>query len=62
MVWELMSRKVPFADLAAAAIAPSVVKGCRPPIDGTWDKTIVELLKKCWAPLPEQRYSIKDAR
>eukprot|EP00026_Physarum_polycephalum_P006170 Phypoly_transcript_06211.p1 GENE.Phypoly_transcript_06211~~Phypoly_transcript_06211.p1 ORF type:complete len:603 (-),score=87.25 Phypoly_transcript_06211:16-1776(-) len=57
-----MSRKIPFSGATVAAIAPKVVNGERPPIDGMWDKSIIELLNKCWAPVPDQRFSVKEAR
>jgi hypothetical protein len=57
-----MARKIPYEGTSVAAIAPTVVKGERPPIDVMWDKSIAELLTKCWVALPEQRLSVKEAR
>eukprot|EP01126_Amoeba_proteus_P008356 TRINITY_DN1308_c0_g2_i3.p1 TRINITY_DN1308_c0_g2~~TRINITY_DN1308_c0_g2_i3.p1 ORF type:complete len:232 (+),score=55.60 TRINITY_DN1308_c0_g2_i3:912-1607(+) len=56
ILWELISRQMPFADLEAFAIPIQVNKGKRPsPVPKTITKDYRKLVKKCWGPKPESR-------
>lgn len=58
----MMARRVPYDDMMAAAIAPAVIKGQRPPVSEKWGDAINELMKSCWDPDPLRRMSVKEAR
>eukprot|EP00026_Physarum_polycephalum_P001091 Phypoly_transcript_01092.p1 GENE.Phypoly_transcript_01092~~Phypoly_transcript_01092.p1 ORF type:complete len:1198 (+),score=219.95 Phypoly_transcript_01092:455-3595(+) len=62
ILWELMSRKVPFECLPPGTIATRVVQGHRPEIDPNWDKQVQQVLRFTWDGNKEQRVDVKTAR
>ncbi len=62
VLWEILSRKIPYEGLPAAAISPVVITGQRPPIENDWPHELVNLMKDCWNYRPEVRPSVKEAR
>lgn len=48
MLWELMTRKIPFEELSSWAIPIAVSKGERPPITKDMNPDIAKLIKDCW--------------
>eukprot|EP01127_Copromyxa_protea_P000423 TRINITY_DN10350_c0_g1_i1.p1 TRINITY_DN10350_c0_g1~~TRINITY_DN10350_c0_g1_i1.p1 ORF type:complete len:403 (-),score=83.51 TRINITY_DN10350_c0_g1_i1:29-1237(-) len=51
ILWELITREMPFADLEAFAIPIQVTKGKRPsPVPKAFNKEYRKLMKKCWGP------------
>ncbi len=57
-----MSRKTPYGNLVAPAVAPAVVDGLRPSVDPDWHPTISQLMTSCWDRLPADRISIAESR
>lgn len=50
-----MSRKTPFDKTLPPAIAPTIIKGGRPPLDMNWNEMIIKVIKECWDPTPSLR-------
>eukprot|EP00026_Physarum_polycephalum_P000443 Phypoly_transcript_00444.p1 GENE.Phypoly_transcript_00444~~Phypoly_transcript_00444.p1 ORF type:complete len:909 (-),score=141.61 Phypoly_transcript_00444:1068-3794(-) len=62
ILWELMSRQVPFTGVNAAAIHAAVVEGARPTIAPGWDTKVQRTIQMGWAPNPLDRISVKEAK
>ena len=56
VMWECLSRKIPFEDMPALAAAMNVATlGMRPAMPPGTDPTHARLIRECWAPVPDQR-------
>eukprot|EP01125_Pyxidicula_operculata_P003226 TRINITY_DN1368_c0_g3_i1.p1 TRINITY_DN1368_c0_g3~~TRINITY_DN1368_c0_g3_i1.p1 ORF type:complete len:1660 (-),score=429.60 TRINITY_DN1368_c0_g3_i1:1455-6278(-) len=55
ILWELVTRKIPFTELTSFAISTAVIKGDRPVIPNNVDQRIRHLIKECWQGNPKKR-------
>jgi len=55
ILWELLSRKIPFSHMNSFAIPMGVIKGERPPLKKEYNPGLVKLIKECWADKPTKR-------
>eukprot|EP00798_Chlamydomonas_sp_ICE-L_P026183 gene26183-11908_t len=61
VMWELLTCRVPYADMTPLQAAVSVVqKGLRPTIPGNCPPAVAELMQLCWAQSPAARPSFRD--
>ena len=66
VIYEVLSRRVPFHQYLGFIVASKVLKGDRPErpggVERVWFEAddLWELLKQCWAPQPEDRPGIED--
>jgi len=68
MIYELLSAQQPWQrmndgdnDKWIAQIQTRVVRGERPDVDTRWDKALVSVMQRCWAPNPSERPSAAEA-
>lgn len=62
ILWELMSRQLPWQNVAPAAVLTKVTTGGRPAIPANWDAHVVTLMEACWNANPSSRPTVKVAR
>lgn len=63
VLWELLTCKVPYAELTPLQAAVGVVqKGLRPPIPPGTPPALAELMQQCWQRRPEDRPSFDEAK
>ena len=63
VLWELLTCKVPYADLTPLQAAVGVVqKGLRPPIPPNVPPALAELMQQCWQRKPDDRPSFEEAK
>eukprot|EP01129_Flabellula_baltica_P009395 TRINITY_DN3830_c0_g1_i1.p1 TRINITY_DN3830_c0_g1~~TRINITY_DN3830_c0_g1_i1.p1 ORF type:complete len:1148 (+),score=229.18 TRINITY_DN3830_c0_g1_i1:39-3446(+) len=55
VMWELLTRKIPFGESDAYQIPLEVSKGARPPVDKDCPKPYKKLMTKCWTGRPKNR-------
>eukprot|EP00727_Mastigamoeba_balamuthi_P000163 m51a1_g10143 putative serine threonine kinase (1409) ;mRNA; r:62958-68430 len=63
VMYEVLTRSYPFATTQAMALVPKIVSGQRPPVPADlqgFSAEYVDLMKRCWAPRPEDRPAFKD--
>ena len=66
VIYEVLSRRVPFHRYPGLVVVSKVLKGDRPErpggVERVWFKAddLWELLNQCWAPQPEDRPGIED--
>ncbi|KAK9805196.1 hypothetical protein WJX72_005376 [[Myrmecia] bisecta] len=61
VLWECMSRQVPFAGLHGVQAALAVVeRGMRPEVPSHTPAIWAQLMRDCWAPSPEHRPSFEE--
>ncbi|KAK9790953.1 hypothetical protein WJX73_010535 [Symbiochloris irregularis] len=61
VVWETCARQVPYAGLNGIQAALAVMeRGLRPTIPPHTPQPLTQLIKACWAAIPEQRPSFND--
>lgn len=58
ILWELVTRQIPFADKSSFAIPVSVIKGERPSIPKTCPSALKKIIKSCWEKNPRNRPTI----
>lgn len=49
ILWEMVTREIPFSNISSFAIPISVIKGDRPTIPKDVSSEIKSLIKSCWA-------------
>jgi serine/threonine protein kinase len=54
-LWEMITRKVPFADMDYTQVAINVHRGLRLPIPSDAPQPFAELMRECWAQAPDAR-------
>lgn len=55
VMWECLSRRIPFDGMSALAAAMNVATlGLRPEMPPGTDPLHAELIRECWAPVPDQ--------
>ncbi|KAH0793127.1 TKL family protein kinase [Histomonas meleagridis] len=60
MLWEMLTRQVPFENIDPIQLIYSVsMKGERPPIPKNTPKLLEFLIRKCWSQTPEERPTFK---
>ena len=55
VLWELLTRRVPFADIHSFSIPVSVIKGDRPSIPKDCPSALKKLIRECWQPKASKR-------
>ena len=60
VVWELITRQVPFADIKAAQAAYEMSQHNRPAIPSVCPEPISKLIVKCWHPTASKRPSFHE--
>jgi serine/threonine protein kinase len=63
VMWECCARQVPFASVGLSGMQAAMAvmnKGLRPDIPLHTPPPLAELIKQCWAPVPEQRPSFEE--
>jgi len=58
IVWELVSREIPFKDINPMAVILDVIKGKRPPLPKDCHADLKRIITSCWSPKPKQRPSM----
>lgn len=59
ILWELISKQVPWDGMYPPAITAKVVAGERPQIDSQWPQPVRDLISASWAQDPSIRPSVK---
>lgn len=62
IMWELMSRKLPWEGINPATITAKVASGGRPEISNEWERSTANFISSCWAQDPLSRPTTKEAR
>ena len=57
VLWELASRTAPSLGRTSAAIRTDTLSGVRPPVNSSWPEAVVDLMRRCWDPVPDKRPS-----
>jgi len=60
ILWELVSREIPFKDVVPMAVILEVIKGKRPIIPKECPADLKRLITACWSPKPKQRPSMSN--
>lgn len=60
LLWELLAKNSPFADLTQEQVFLAVVEGKRPKMDDHYPQKYAELIKECWKQNPEDRLNFKE--
>ena len=55
VLWELLTRRVPFADIHSFSIPVAVIKGDRPSIPKDCPSALKKLIRECWQPKASKR-------
>jgi len=55
VLWELLTRRVPFADIHSFSIPVAVIKGDRPSIPKDSPSALKKLIRECWQPKASKR-------
>ena len=56
VLWELLTGRVPYADMSPLQAAVGVVqKGLRPPIPSDCPTVLADVMRQCWAKNPNDR-------
>jgi len=62
LLWELAARQIPFKNSSVNEIANAISHGMRPDISAVQREhpQLTELMKACWAPLPQSRPTMEE--
>lgn len=61
VMWECLTRKLPYSDMLAFQAATRVLtQGLRPEVPRGTHPVLATLIKQCWAPVPDQRPSFTE--
>ena len=61
LVWQMLSREVPFASISPSSFLHHVGKqGLRPTIPSSWAPLLKNLITRCWSEEPSERPSMED--
>lgn len=59
ILWELVTRQVPFANLSSFGIPVAVIKGDRPPLPKELPTPFKRLVRQCWSGNQRKRPSLQ---
>lgn len=59
-MWEMVTRKSPWADRNFMGVSLDVLEGRRPPIPGNCPEDYRSLMEKCWHAKPERRPKMEE--
>lgn len=62
VLYEILSRKLPYHGTVPAAIPTSVIQGVRPAVQSEWNEIASRLLIACWDSSVSNRPTVKGAR
>ena len=62
VLWELMTRSLPYIDINQLHLALAIIDGKRPIISNTWSNELIQLLNDCWNPEANARPTCKQIR
>eukprot|EP00026_Physarum_polycephalum_P000640 Phypoly_transcript_00641.p1 GENE.Phypoly_transcript_00641~~Phypoly_transcript_00641.p1 ORF type:complete len:1297 (+),score=194.44 Phypoly_transcript_00641:293-4183(+) len=62
ILWEMISREIPFNHVLPAALQNAIVTGTRPKMSPQWDEGYCKLMRLCWANQAEDRPTVKECR
>ncbi|KAK3119820.1 hypothetical protein QOZ80_9AG0675750 [Eleusine coracana subsp. coracana] len=60
VLWELMTSKIPYTSMTPVQAAVGVRKGLRPQLPENAHPRLVNLVQRCWEPIPSDRPSFSD--
>jgi serine/threonine protein kinase len=60
VMWEVLTRKVPYQDKNMMTVALDVINGQRPPVPADCPRAFAEVMQRCWTAKPEKRASMDD--
>jgi serine/threonine protein kinase len=60
VMWEVLTRKVPFVDKNMMTVALDVINGQRPAVPSDCPKAFGDLMQRCWTGKPEKRPAMDD--
>jgi hypothetical protein len=60
LAWQILTREVPFANIALSSFAASIEEGLRPALPDAWPIQLSALLRRCWAVDYVQRPSFEN--